>query len=318
MASVRAEVIMVNPTMAKTLRSSCHFERQRAISQLNVARLALEMRRGWFIKGTAVTFAVFPDGSMVIVNGNHTLDSVIESGVAIPLTFIYIKVQNMDAAARIYACMDLQKTRTWANATQAMGTEIPMANYVVPAIGIIMAGFKSDPTNTEAASSRNARLARLEEYRDAATILAGAYFQKPTENQQLLRRAAFVAVALETARYQPSSAELFWGGAAEDDGLSLGDPRKALLKYAKLNKANGGSARRAADCKAAALAWNAWFKSAELRLAKPGAMGDFRLLGTPWHKGEPGVTAAATAKPMFEIGILADGTSAKSVARFAG
>src|SRR5579875_3709638 len=109
LAALRTEALMVTPAMAKMLRASCHFERQRPINARNVERLAMEMRRGWFITGTPVFMAVLPDGSMRIVNGNHTLEAVQSSGVSIPLAFIYSKVSDIEGAARIYACLDLQK-----------------------------------------------------------------------------------------------------------------------------------------------------------------------------------------------------------------
>lgn len=314
---LRSEVVVVDPAMAKTLRSSCHFERQRPINARNVERLAVEMRRGWFIPGTPIFFAVLPDGSMRIVNGNHTLEAVSEADVSLPLVFIYARVDDIEGAARIYASMDLQKMRTWSNALQALGLsgEVPMSNYVLPAIGILMAGFKADQTNVEATSSRTARFGKVDEYKEAAALLHASWTSAPLTNQRLLRRAAFMAVALETARYQPSTAVEFWGGAAKDDGLAANDPRKALLRYATNNKAMGAGERNS-HCKAAGLAWNAFFAQRKLEVCKPNAMGDFRLSGTPWHNGKPG--KPLSERPLFVTGLRVDGSGQHPVAMFEG
>jgi hypothetical protein len=78
--TLTAKVADVDAEYARHLRQSCNFDRQRALIDLNTRRLAVEMDNGRFIPGTTVYFAVLPDGSMLILNGNHTLEAIIASG----------------------------------------------------------------------------------------------------------------------------------------------------------------------------------------------------------------------------------------------
>lgn len=276
----------IGPAMARHMRDTMHFERQRAINDKNVDRLAEEMRRGWFLAGTPIFICDLPDGRKVIINGNHTLEAVATSGVTVPLVLIHKQVRDMDDAARAYATFDLQRVRTWRDTLLAVGLNetIPLANDVSSSVAIIMDDFGSRHQN--AVASRQARLQVMPEYRAAAFILADALKDGPAQNTRLLRRAPTFAVALFTARYQPSAASEFWATAAKDDGLKVGDPRKTLLRYCASHN-TAGSANRRLMSLAAMSCWNAHWEGRTLDHVKPGSMAEPRILGTPWHKGAP-------------------------------
>jgi hypothetical protein len=97
-ASIQAELVLVTPDEARLLRDTCNFARQRAIRIDNVNRLLSEAQRGVFVPGTPVFICVLPDGSMRIVNGNHTLEMVASLGHPVPLTLIYAKVKDEGVA----------------------------------------------------------------------------------------------------------------------------------------------------------------------------------------------------------------------------
>lgn len=289
-----AETVVVAPDLAKKLRATCHFERQRPISQDHVARLASEMKLGWFLAGTPIWFCVLPDGKEIIVNGNHTLEAVAASGVSLPLTFIKQRVVDIEEAAQSYACFDIQRSRTWMQAAQAVGidAEMPMTKWGLAATGYIVNDFK-DANGTDAATtqSRRLRFDAIKEYRGALTLLHGLLAGIPSANQQIMRRAGTLAVAMAAARYQPAAAEEFWGGLVKDDGLKIGDPRRTLLRYLTNNKVAGA---RRDILLASALAWNAHFERRQLEAVKPGQMRIFRILGTPWASPKSSVNATAT------------------------
>jgi hypothetical protein len=279
---LRAEIKWVEPQLARHLRDTCAFEWQRAIDSRNVERLSSEMKRGWFVAGTPVTVAVLPDNSMRLLNGNHTMEAIHASGVTIPVTFIFTRVSDLNEAGKIYATLDIQRVRTWVDSLRATGKgEFPLSSKSMSALGLIMQDFVFSTSNVEVNSSRNLRFGAMEDYRTAATIIEHALHGAPGANKRMLSRSAFLAVALATARYQPSTAVEFWKAAAFDDGLSRNDPRKALLTYGINNSARGGS-DNTVHARAAALAWNAYFEGRPLEYCKPNQTTEFRLSGTPW------------------------------------
>ena len=295
-----SEIVDVDPDLAKHLRATCHFERQRPITPRNVERLAREMRGGNFVKATPIFMCILPDNSMVIVNGNHTLEAVAGGVITMPLTFIYHRVNNMEEAAKIYVTMDIHKTRSWNVTLEAMGMKerIAMANKVMPGVRIIMDSFNSYVTS-QGETSRLNIMEKMEEYADVALRLNTFWDDTPKRLQNYLSRAAFISVALITTQHQPTMAEEFWGGAARDDGLNRNDPRKQLLNYAMTHK-SASSASRVIDLNAAVLCWNAFFENRTMEILRPSQLKEIYILGTNWHKGKPVEKPVAEKKAVVE------------------
>lgn len=282
----------VTPEMAKRLRLSCHYERQRKLRVEHINRLASEMKHGWFLAGTPIWMCVMPDKSMFIVNGNHTLEAIVQSSVSIPLTFVYQQVTSLEEVATIYACFDIQRMRTWMQAASAAGLadEIPLAKHVLAALSHIIADFGSGGNidRIPELRSRPLRFQLMEEYKQAAAMLQVCLHGAPPDNARLVRRSGPMAVALVTTRYQPSSAEEFWRNMVWDDGLRKDDPRKVLLRYLTNHDTVGQQATRE-NTIAAANAWNAWFESRTLDHVRPSLSVRVSILGTPWAASQPTV-----------------------------
>lgn len=301
--SLTAKVVNVTPQYARHLRDTSQFSRQRAIAELNVQRLAVEITHGRFIPGTTVYLAVLPDETMLILNGNHTLEAVCASGRAQWLVLIFKRVADEAEAARLYGSFDIHKARTWTDALKAIGADkkIALSQSVMPAVGHIMQSFIYDPRNVEANSSREARFESMKPYTEAANILQGALVGAPGVNKQAVRRKGVMAVALETLRYQPGHATVFWKDLAHDDGLANGDPRKTLLRWL-LNPSAGGGLTGASAAnvlsRGAIAAWNAWYRGDALQHLRPIA-GPIVILGTP--RSEPRKGSAKPKDPDPEV-----------------
>lgn len=284
--TLTAKVADVDADYARHLRQTCNFDRQRALVDLNTKRLSVEMDNDRFIPGTTVYLAVLPDRSMLILNGNHTLEAIIASGKTQRLVLIFKKVADVQEAARLYSTFDIHKVRSWTDALKAIHPEkkIPLSNAVMPAVGHIMQSFTYDSRNVEANNSRGFRFNWMDVYEDAAGSLMAAMTGAPTVNKIAIKRKGITAVALETLRYQPGHAAVFWKDCAHDDGLAKSDPRKVLLRW--LLNAKGGAkltGPKASDAlsRAAIGAWNAWYRGDALQTLKP-LSGAIKIEGTPW------------------------------------
>lgn len=301
---VTCEVVNVTPAIAAHLRKTAHFERQRKISPHNVERLKLEMLEGRFIDGTPVLVCVLPDGSGQIVNGNHTLEAVAASGRSQMLTFIYYHAKDMEDVAKAYATFDIHRARSWGDALRAYGLEdkVDMAKYVMSAVGLIQNGLKDAP-NTPVSQSREVRFELLEEYKAPASIIASALSGAPKENSGIVRRSAVLAVALTTAKYQPSSAFEFWNGMAMDHRLDRDDPRKTLLTFLR-NIKGQGSTYRNTQILAAKMCWNAFFRGETYSCIKTASIkNDPGLSGTPYSTSKREREAPAAPSPLFKTGM---------------
>jgi hypothetical protein len=281
---LQSTVVLVTPQMARNLRDAAHFDRQRNIAPANVDRLSAEISAGRFTPGTQIYICVLPDGRELIVNGNHTLEAVSKSGKSQVLTITRKEVADENEAGRIYAVFDVQKVRTWKDSLRAVGiaADLMNADRALSAIGLIENSFAQRSTG---ASSRIDRINQIDDYRDAIELWNLATFGAPKHTVRLMLRAAVMAVALETLRYQPSRAFEFWQGAARDDGLKSNMPEKALLNWLRNVRVGAGARAQAEHARAAALAWNAAFRGDTRSHIKPNSMAAFYLLGTPAANG---------------------------------
>lgn len=293
---LRTELLMVTPTHARALRESAHYGLQRPINDTHVKRLAEEMIAGSFVAGTPVHICEF-NGRAFIVNGNHTLEAVIQSGVTVPLSFLYTTVESMAEVAATYSNHDIGRARIWADAIRASGLfeekEAPQqfVNQFASALVPIQLGFKEVSlrgagrnASTERlhnlARSRTLRMQMMREYGNQAEYYYLATHRARTKIQTMMRRAVVFAVALETFRYQASNATAFWEGMAKDDGLRSTDPRKLLLNY--LAESSASHPAKALQVRAVASAWNAFYEKREITVLRPSYDQPFVLRGTPW------------------------------------
>lgn len=303
-ANISNTVATITKDAARHYRATCQYEGQRPISELNIKRLTVEMEGGTFVQGTPITFCALPDGKLLLVNGNHTFETIARSGIPQTLSIIVLKVRDMAEVARIYAAFDIHKVRSWANALHAHGLdqEIALAKPVMGAIGLIMQDFRYGSQNVVANSSREARFTLMRErYRQPAALMEAALQGAGRGIRKLCLRRAVLGIALEIIRFQPSAGFEFWHGLSHDDGLFKGDARKTLLDYLRDHPVTG-PIENFRQTKCCALAWNAWFRNQELVLLKPNAMDELMVLGTPWGTTEK----TQNMKPRREVADLSE------------
>jgi hypothetical protein len=293
-----AETVMMSPKQAKVLRETATFSLQRPMNAVNVARLRAEMDAGRFVPGTPIYFATLPDGAMLALNGQHTLEAVSLGTNDIELTMIFQPVKNAVEAGIIYARLDLHKIRSWRDSMRAYGAESMLSDSTVwtaayaAALGQIFQKFQNvsrrdrvdDLVMIQATRSRDVRVRVMRELKETADLYVAAIGSIARE-KTFFKRAAVMGVGIEIIRYQPSAGSEFWASAAKDDGLKVGDPQRTLLHYLRNSVAAAShvAAGRDQDARAVALAWNAFFEKRRLEILRPAAMGEFRLAGTPWN-----------------------------------
>jgi hypothetical protein len=285
-----AFVLSVTPALARKLRVECAFERQRPLRSKNTARLLYELQDGRFVRGTPIQCGFYPDGRVVLLNGNHTLEALgaLVEPALMPLTFVLHHVRDDDDAGHIYAVLDTQNRRSWGDSLRAEGMEsTQLIGRALAAINCIERGFEHRIPRT-VIDSRRERIDLLRtEYPKAIEAFRAAVAGGTTEAVRIITIAPVMAVALYTCKHQETHAYEFWSSMAKDELLKKGDPERAFLTWARNNRRSLSSGRdqRAETAKAAALAWNASFRQENLDMTKPRQLQGLFILGTPLHKG---------------------------------
>ncbi len=272
--------------------STMNYAGQRPVQDHHVALLVDSMNRGQWTPGSQLAFGRL-HGVLYLVNGQHRLHAVRESGRSQVFQVLIVDVATEQELAELYYRFDvMQRGRSIAEVLNAtgiaerygIGRSILKAGY--EAVGLIgndfgRCNYQIDPIKTrsvdwrlEAASKWWPHLKKYEAMIDGA---AG-------ELKSRLRNAGMVAVGLVTIFHQSNKAADFWGGIAENDGLRKNDPRHTLIQTLMTRSLREGGDRTRSGVPATA--WNAFYRGVNISFIRFSPTTSLRILGTPYHVGK--------------------------------
>jgi hypothetical protein len=289
----KVDTLTITPELAMDILSKSGYEFQRPMRNSWIEYLANEMTNGRFLTNTIV-FCKNGTEKKYLVNGHHTLNAIVKSGVTLSLPVETFQVSNYDEIASIYARIDKQRKRTRMDTLRAYNLEerlgLPwttLERFAASAY-ILLNDFR---TSTEIIPDFQI-VDFMEQWQEYAKQYTSVIENSPITSI-MLRRDVF-SVGLVTIKGCENAAE-FWRPVATDDGLNVGDPRKTLHIWLRESGMSGGGAagtnrRRIINVpigvRAVALAWNAWRENSPLkiiRIVNPSL--PFSLKGTMYKSG---------------------------------
>ena len=289
---LRNVALIVTPEKAAELLKCNTFGRQRNINKRRLARYASEMRAGRFIAGTQIHIMQL-GVEQILVNGQHTLWAVVESGVSIMLTIAYSSADNMDDVARTYihhdptgGARDQDDVMKALDIPVLMGLSSAQAAKMYSAVRFIRSGF----SRKEVSESKEDLFSETMEW----MLEGSAFFGATRGGSSALYNAPVMSVGLVTFRYQEKMAHEFWKQVAEDDGLRKNDPRKCLHTFIEEYKLkpsvflrNEKAITPAYLARASATAWNAFIAGRKLtRILVYDVDREINIQGTPFKRDE--------------------------------
>jgi hypothetical protein len=282
-------LLTVTPELAQRIIATGRFDRQRPLRAKHILALAEQMRRHEWTEGTQIHFGRTPDGELHLVNGQHRMHAVVKADAAIRFQVLVTNVPTEKELIRLYRRHDrLIAARTVTDTLMAEGVmEVhglrnEIAGGVYKAVLVLNSRFRRVAIHADPylARSDEDRLRSAEQWWPIAASFQEMIDKAPANPvKRHLKSGGAMAVALLTVKYQPDIADIFWRGLAEDDGLQMGDPRKAYLRHIYTKKSNSETDA----AKAAAAAWNAAYKGAKLEKIVI-TDGPVVVFGTPFEK----------------------------------
>lgn len=281
----------VTPEMARTTVADLRYDGQRPAYHHHVALLSDAMQRGQWTAGTQIAFGRLPDGTMHLVNGQHRLLAVADSGTTQDFQVLIVDVANDDALASLYNHFDvIARNRSLPevlNATgiaKTLGLTKSMTKATYEAVALLENDLRRPNYQIDPVGARS---------KDVRFELARQWWAFAIEYERLIEPATsslkskllsqgVVAVGLATLRHQKEKATIFWRGLAENDGLRKGDPRRTLIQA--LYDRNLTKGNQEARIILPANAWNNWFQGKNATILKVFAESEPKLLGTPYGK----------------------------------
>lgn len=289
----------ISPTKAELWLDE-NYSRQRPFDARRVQFYADEMRKGRWQPTNPIVFALL-DGDRYLVNGQHTLEAIRQSGVTVKYNPVhYHEVEEESDMDHLYAHHDIGKARTYSDSLEAYrvvdrtGLHKSQVNKLSAAIRTIQAGIVADQGRRRSLPlMANQDLIQLVmDRRDDFVAFDDAISPCDTLIRKKLQLAPVLAVALVTVEYQRRKALEFWSQVAKLDGLSRRDPRMTLHKALLVMQRSGGPVPDGYEhehfASVAAYAWNKWYRNVPLTTIRPTVILDmvkrngFTIDGTPY------------------------------------
>jgi hypothetical protein len=243
---MRTSIERITPDMAKVMLGTNTMNR--VLRPRRVRLYAEQMRRGqWQATGEAIKFA--KDGTLL--DGQHRLQAVIESGTAIEV----LVVRELDLST--FKVIDSGLTRTPGDVMQTLG--VTFAGHKASATRMIVAieaglGCENEAYMSELVTKTDIAdyIMKNRELIDAAHTAARNVYSNCRGSL-----AAWMTLYVMIARkHSQVEAELFLQSIASGASLDNGDPRLALRNWAIRHSAT--TTKRGEHIQAYTRAWNAY------------------------------------------------------------
>jgi len=231
----------VTAIRAEAYLASNTFEKQRRLNPRHVKYLVDEMRKNRFVGGDLRLACL--NGTTVLVNGQHTLHAIIESGLAQECAIYSYRVDGPKELEDLFALVDAGRGRTTNDVLKALGY-FDMFQGVSRLVlqsaqsGLGMIDNEGRFVGTSSYTSKLERAKRA--MGQSALIKFIAAVNERSDPPGLIRQAGFSAAMGATFKQNQNKAREFWYGVAQG-GLDKADPRMRLRTFALEVKRGSGS-----------------------------------------------------------------------------
>lgn len=222
-------LIVITPEEADDiLRNKNIYDSQRPYDPRHAALLKKKMRTGKFLAGLVI-FAHRPDGSSLLVNAQHQLESCRQTGLPFDAAvYDYFCATEQDVY-ELFSEIDQGKRRSQSDIVRACrGTlpaslrEISLTALAQYGAAILLSDLHGVPVFQTRMATPHDRVAAVRAHSEEALYLHE--FQAAKHFNRIPVRMAMVAAY----RIDPDRARLFWNGVADPDRLPAADVRRLL------------------------------------------------------------------------------------------
>lgn len=298
MKLVKPSFVHFNPESTIDMIERTTYDGQRQLRPHWVKSLVLEMQKGRFTTNT-ITLVNDPAGTgkQFLVNGQHTLRAMLESGCYYGLPVHEWDVDSMAEIPILYSTLDSGLLRTTADTLSAFktseltGLQPASLNKLVGGMKYFYAGWPRAGLKKRISPVKINEIALdwFTYYKQYNEIVNKAY--KVLYSRMNLQGP--LGVLLPLVRYADDTQKAidFIHGVALDDGIEKGDPRKALHYFLMTERGKNWNTGFDADkpiilATACILAWNKFYSGSSLNelskktIMKPGML---PVKGTNFH-----------------------------------
>jgi hypothetical protein len=275
MSQITSSVEKITSTQA-TLFLENNYDKQRPLRKWQVDFLSTEMKVGRFQPTANISFAHL-NGRTYIVNGQHTLRAIEDSGITQLLPVIRHHIDGEDDLRNLYAHYDIGLKRTFADSVRVYGIVEQSGlstndiNCLAAASKYMLAGFGGKPMRGVA---HDVLIDLVLGWRPHFVEIIRAISPCEGKIRSRIRSRSIMSVALVTMKYNKIQATEFWQQVAQDEQLKRSDPRKTLNKRLYVISAQiaaghlGDATPPAIQSRVAAHCWNKYYRGKGLTVIR--------------------------------------------------
>jgi hypothetical protein len=292
--------------------SGLNNSKNRQVRKEWVNYLAKQMIGGKFLPTNTIAIGIL-NGASYLVNGQHTLGAIVESGKSLDLPVARYKVSNEKELANLLSHYDIGLGRNFADAMSFHGVP-DLIKLSKQNTGRLASAI--DLISTNFVQSSNKRKVDSTAWIPATVAFAPFYKSLLSEmkdsaiRQDKWRQKGLLSVILTTVAYGPESAVSFWKEVLFADGLRRHQASKRLHEYVKYEYFSRGDGRKTGKmahhlAKISAYCWNQSLVQRPIKALPITSIVNNPIVikGTPYATGGApwGITEAGDFKPWLAL-----------------
>lgn len=234
--NITTNLIEITPDVAiEYLSEKYQYEFNRNVKGFHVDFLSEAMTKGRFDPTSQIAFACVPNEKDYIINGQHTLNAIIKSGLSQTLNVMRYTVPSYNEVHSLFSHYDIGSLRTFADSVRAFGvanstglthTQI---KQIAAALRYMKGGFPRGSSMLKFSSEDMIKL--IHDWNEESLLVFNSLAVGEKRTNRRLKTSAVLSVLLVIMKYNPTKGVEFISKVASDDGVKVGDPRKALNRY---------------------------------------------------------------------------------------
>jgi len=257
------ELVIIDPGYAAKLLNINTYEKQRPLSVSHVHNLCEAIKSGEFHSGEIAIAVDELTGKQTLMNGQHQLNAVLQSGKPIHATITVATCSTISDESNFFSQFDVHKARSIADVVRS---EIHSLNVDWnKRTGPLMAHGLAILAGSKCSETKHHRARRVSKHINAGDFVN----QFMSSDNKHLHRGPVVSGIIATYFKDADDALIFWNAVASGEMLAKNDQRLKLRTF--LVQSSGSSGRKtAATIKEIRskinIAWNAWRKGVPTNL----------------------------------------------------
>jgi hypothetical protein len=226
----------VTPRECEEFLAINNFPGQRQINPVKARRYG-ELLMAGRLRPVDIAIATLPDGTKVLVNGQHVCTGCVQTGLPMNAVLSYYKCEELRDAWELFASFDVHASRTQSQIFKAARglfsneelREVPLR--VLQTAGSALAALLTPVPNFLPSVEKSAKVALTEDHADEVLWLASF----DTEADHMIRVGCYAAM-VATRRRDAADAEKFWRKVQSGVGFkSLTDPERKVNHFLQKN-----------------------------------------------------------------------------------